>query len=358
MFRKVIDKLRGAQASEGVDDTLALARAHLEADRPQQALEVLDALLARAGEHAEALYLRGTARLEMQRPLQALPDLQRAAAIDPGDPRRHYNLARTHWDLDQVAACQRALRAALAADPGFAPAREFLGNIGLSGAHYSDALARIHQYLKPRTYIEIGVHKGHSLALARRETVALGIDPEPLIEVVLGPNQRVYAETSDAFFAGRDVLALLGGQRVELAFIDGMHRFEFALRDFMNLEPLCARDAVVLVHDVFPLDRETAARERTTTFWSGDVWRLLLLLKKHRPDLSIDTIAAPPSGLALIRNLDPDSTVIRDNLAALVEEFMALDYSALEAGKSELLNLYANEWNEIQALLGPLRARP
>jgi hypothetical protein len=193
--------------------------------------------------------------------------------------------------------------------------------------------------------------------LARPRTIALGVDPEPLIEVALGPNQRVYAETSDAFFAERDVLALLGGRRLELAFIDGMHRFEFALRDFMNIEPLCTRDALVLVHDVFPLDRETATRERKTTFWSGDVWRLLLLLKKHRPDLSIDTIAAPPSGLAVIRNLDPDSRVIRDNLAALVDDYMALDYSVLDEGKAELLNLYANEWKEIAALLGPPRTR-
>jgi hypothetical protein len=35
------------------------------------------------------------------------------------------------------------------------------------------------------------------------------------------------------------VRALLGGLPVELGFIDGMHLFEFALRDFMNLERLC-----------------------------------------------------------------------------------------------------------------------
>ena len=42
--------------------------------------------------------------------------------------------------------------------------------------------------------------------------------------------------TSDDFFASHDLAQVLGGRPVDLAYIDGMHQFEFALRDFMNLE--------------------------------------------------------------------------------------------------------------------------
>src|SRR5258706_5348979 len=51
----------------------------------------------------------------------------------------------------------------------------------------------------------------------------------------------------------------------------------------------------------------TAARERVDAFWSGDVWKLVPCLKKYRPDLSIHTIASAPTGLPVIRNLDPAS---------------------------------------------------
>ena len=103
------------------------------------------------------------------------------------------------------------------------------------------------------------------------------------------------------FFAHHDVGALFGGARIELAFIDGMHRFEFALRDFAAVERLADRQATILVHDCYPLDRRTAERVRSTVFWSGDCWRLILALKKHRPDLAINTIATAPTGLAVVR---------------------------------------------------------
>ena len=42
--------------------------------------------------------------------------------------------------------------------------------------------------------------------------------------------------TSDDFFARPDAAEVLGGVPLDLAFIDGMHQFEYALRDFMHLE--------------------------------------------------------------------------------------------------------------------------
>jgi hypothetical protein len=147
------------------------------------------------------------------------------------------------------------------------------------------------------------------------------------------------------------VCAELGGRPVDLAFIDGMHHFEYALRDFMNLERLCLPGSTILVHDCFPHDRRTAQRERETGFWSGDIWRLVLLLKKYRRDLSINTIAAPPTGLLAIRNLDPSSNFIDDNLEQLYEEFMRLDYGLLNKDRAGKLNLFPNDWTRIRALL-------
>ena len=225
-----------------------------------------------------------------------------------------------------------------------------LAQLALPGPNYLHALAAIHRQVKPRTYLEIGVANGATLELADPATRALGIDPAPQPRNPPGPNARIYALESDDFFAQIDVARELGGLPVDLAFIDGMHLFEYALRDFIAIERLAARDSAVLVHDTYPLNRETATRERTTHFWSGDIWRLVLVLKKYRPDLAIHTIAAMPTGLTVIRNLDPVSRVLAEREDAIVEEFLALDYAALDSGKSAALNLVANEPQRIHAL--------
>jgi len=243
--------------------------------------------------------------------------------------------------------CERALHL----DPGLEAADSLLFEMFLHGEDYFQVLQRIHGHLRPRTYIEIGVEAGKSLRLVLPGTVALGIDPEPAVAFPLPPNVRVFAETSDDFFARHDVRAELGGLPVDLALIDGMHHFEFALRDFMHLERLSTAQSTILVHDCFPHDRRTAQRERLWGFWSGDIWRLIVLLKKYRPDLSIHTIATPPTGLAVVRNLDPSSRFIADNLGRLCAEFMALDYSYLDKDRAAKLNLFPNDWEQIRPLL-------
>lgn len=256
--------------------------------------------------------------------------------------------ARQSGDTDRAAwHCERALRI----DPRLEAVHDMLEKLFLHGEEYVALLARIQQHLRPRTYVEIGIETGMSVRLALPHTRVLGVDPEPRISAPLPANVRVYAETSDAFFSRVDVRAELGGLPVDLAFIDGMHHFEFALRDFMHLEPLCSPRSTILVHDCFPHDRRTAQRERQVAFWTGDVWRLIVLLKRHRPDLSIHTVATPPSGLAIVRNLDPGSTLIADNFDRLCAELMALDYGYLEKGRAAKLNLFPNDWRQVASLL-------
>ena len=149
--------------------------------------------------------------------------------------------------------------------------------------------------------------------------------------------------------------AELGGLPVDLAFIDGMHHFEYALRDFAYLERCCARSSTILIHDCFPLDRETAERDRRPFFWSGDVWRLVVLLKKYRPDLTIHTIGTPPTGLGMVRNLDPDFTLPARPLRPAVRGYPALDYSYIEGDETAKLNAFSNEWEKIGSLLHATR---
>jgi len=226
-------------------------------------------------------------------------------------------------------------------------------------ADYYDLLGRIHSFLKPRTYVEIGIRQGHSLRLAKTAAAAVGIDPAPALEREPRRGTRVFSMTSDEFFARHNLWEELGHRAVDLAFVDGMHLFEFALRDFANLEKFCDRDSTILVHDCYPVDRASAARDRTTQIWSGDVWKLIVCLKKYRPDLHITTVDVPPTGLGIIRRLDPGSTILASLMDSLQEEFIPHDYGEMEPDKAQQLNRMENRWHEIKSVLSaPSLAAP
>ena len=221
-------------------------------------------------------------------------------------------------------------------------------------ARYEPLLRRIHEHLLPRTYVEIGVSAGKSLRLAQPGTVVVGIDPKlERITFPIDPEAKLFKLTSDDFFARHDLRDVLGGLPVDLAFIDGMHRFEFALRDFTNLERFCTSESAILLHDCYPMDEESAARYPSSGWWSGDVWKLVLCLKEHRPDLGVMVADAVPTGLCVITNLDPESSVLVERYEEICERFIPLEYSVLEGKKQEMLNWVPHDWDLVSAALRP-----
>jgi SAM-dependent methyltransferase len=185
---------------------------------------------------------------------------------------------------------------------------------------YIHVLADLHQILAPRSYLEIGIRFGRSLALARG--VAIGVDPAPEIRVELPGTTRVFTQTSDDFFA--DHAGTVFTEPVDLAFIDGLHLFEAALRDFMNIERVVAPNAIVAVDDVLPNHPVQAERLRRTRVWTGDVWRLVPVLQRWRPDLTLALLDTSPSGLLLITGLDPANRVLWENYNPIVREALAM----------------------------------
>ena len=213
---------------------------------------------------------------------------------------------------------------------------------GLRSRGYYRMLRRLHATLKPETYLEIGIRKGDSLALATTAAVAIGIDPAPILARPAAPNAEVFAMTSDDFFANCDVREELGGRDLDLAFIDGMHLFEYVIRDFANVERVSTPDTVVVLHDCLPIDALSAARDRTTRLWTGDVWKAALVLRRYRPDLRLTVIDAPPSGLVIVHGLDPESRVLDENAEAILGEYTALGFDHWEQHRGEVLELVAD----------------
>jgi len=281
----------------------------------------------------------------------AAENFERALALDSSNGEYHYLAGLSHLRLGKLELARSRLESAHALDPTISGPQMLLSQMHMPGPFYIDLLSKIHGHLRPRTYVEVGVETGQTLCLVLPDTRAIGIDPEPKICHALSAGTTLHTMTSDEYFAGHDVQAELGGLPIDLAFIDGMHHFEFALRDFINIEKLCTPRSTILIHDCYPLDRFTSERERHVEFWSGDIWRFMLVLRKYRPDLRLHTVATAPTGLGVARGLDPQSRVLEENFDPIVREFLALDYSVLDTDKAGKLALYPNDWEKIKALL-------
>lgn len=198
-------------------------------------------------------------------------------------------------------------------DPGFRQA---------GGLPYFDFLSALHETLTPAWYLEIGTQKGRSLARARCPSIA--IDPEFMIEgnvAGLLPEVHFFQQPSDDFFASGFLRR--NGIVIDLAFLDGMHLFEYLLRDFINCERHASPGAIFALHDCLPWNANMAERDRALAdfnAWTGDVWKILPILRAFRPDLVVTVADCAPTGLVLVANLDSASTVLADSYEAIVAE--------------------------------------
>jgi hypothetical protein len=205
-------------------------------------------------------------------------------------------------------------------------------------------LRHLHRLVAPRNYLEIGVQKGQSLSISR--VPSIGVDPEFVINRPLRCDLHLVKATSDEFFAHRDPIRHLrsgrnplrnlsrgrpmfdyyrGGSRLDLVFIDGMHLFEYVLRDFMNVERYADWWSVIVIDDMLPRDVDEAARDRHTTAWTGDVYKLMPTLGRYRPDLVAIQVDTEPTGLLVVLGADPENRVIRERYDDIVAEWVVPD---------------------------------
>ena len=201
----------------------------------------------------------------------------------------------------------------------------------LEGENYQILLQRFHELFKPQTYLEIGVAEGATLELA--ECFSIGVDTNFAISQSVLKNKSAccfFQMTSDKFFKDFDPTAIFG-RPVDMAFLDGMHLFEFLLRDFINVERHCKPNSVIFIHDCVPTDQYVGRRDvddhtlrehsAHPEWWTGDVWKTLAIIFKHRPDLRVNIFNAYPTGLAAVTHLDSTSTLLADCYRDLVASY-------------------------------------
>ncbi|WP_406154425.1 class I SAM-dependent methyltransferase [Streptomyces sp. NBC_01023] len=212
--------------------------------------------------------------------------------------------------------------------------------------HRHEFLQRLHAVLKPRTYLEIGTNDGRSLALSRVPSIA--VDPAPKIRTQLHCDLQLITATSDTFFAGRQPMghlmscrnplrnmrkgrpllgAYTGANQVDLAFIDGMHLFEYALRDFINTERFTGWSSVVVLDDMLPRNNAEALRDRAVPSgpWTGDVYKFIPVVARHRPDLITVQVDTQPTGVFLVFGMDRSNTALKDGYDGIIQEWLTPD---------------------------------
>ena len=199
----------------------------------------------------------------------------------------------------------RRLSSAYEQQHGFPPAAEE-EEVRRGAKDKYSLLAEIHDQLQPSFYLEIGVQKGTSLGLAACKSV--GVDPMPQLKTTLPATAELVVQTSDEFF--RQTAPKMLSESPDLVMIDGMHLFEYALRDFINVEKYAKPWTLVLIDDVFPCHPVQAARRRRTRTWTGDVWKLYEALQEHRPELYYLPLDVSPTGVLLIAVLDAGNATL------------------------------------------------
>ena len=198
------------------------------------------------------------------------------------------------------------------------------------GPLFRDFVASMVRYKEARSYIEIGVRDGATLALI--DCPSIGVDPHFCFDInPIGKKAalHLYQMSSDRFFRDVDVTAIFGVP-LDVVFLDGLHQFEYLLRDFYNSEKHSHRGGLIMLDDCLPVNVEMTERTHNPAaradrdlagWWTGDVYKILPILRKYRPDLQITPVDTSPTGNICITNLDPTSTVLRDRYYDIIAEF-------------------------------------
>lgn len=143
-------------------------------------------------------------------------------------------------------------------------------------------------------YLEIGLFAGTTfehVTIPQR----VGVDPSPRFDVArLPPSASVFVMTSDDYFA-------TCSEQFDIVFADGLHTYQQTYRDTVSALKACPMGAV-LVDDVVPCDEVSAIPDQDASLatrrrrgmpgspWHGDVFKMVVCLNEHHPELTYRTI--------------------------------------------------------------------
>lgn len=201
-------------------------------------------------------------------------------------------------------------------------------------------------------YLEIGVFNGH-IFFRVKSTFKVAVDPEFRFDSLrkfgkslLNPlnfKNHYFEKTSDAFFE-EDAPTLLKDKKFDIALIDGMHEYEYALRDVENTLANMSSKGIIIMHDCNPLTKDAASsfedwknRDFADT-WNGDVWKVILHMQSLRKDVNAFVLDCD-HGLGVITFGTPEKVMNYTR-----EQINALTYEDFNKNRKDFINLKPSEY--------------
>ena len=198
-----------------------------------------------------------------------------------------------------------------------------------------------------KNYLEIGVEEGHIFFKVKCPN-KIAVDPKFIINprwkirhwlyYPLNIFNRFFEKTSDKFF-DQNAPKVYSRKKIHLALVDGMHEYEFALRDIENTVEYMEADSVILVHDCNPIIKQASVSfkdweaRQFTGHWNGDVWKAILHIRSLRKDLTAFVLDCD-HGIGFITKKKDDNT-----LSFTEEEIQKLTFENFELNRDIWLDL-------------------
>lgn len=174
-------------------------------------------------------------------------------------------------------------------------------------------------------YLEIGVAEGntfHNVEIGNKTAV----DPNFLFDTgqySSYPDQYYFNMTSDAFFEqlenNTEVVYGNAGFTWDIIFIDGLHVYEQAMRDFKNTLKYSHKNTIWIFDDTVPSDPWAAIPNMSKCFlfrelagvsgkdWQGDVFKCVFTLHDSFPMFSYATMIGSGNPQTVVWRTDSDA---------------------------------------------------
>jgi hypothetical protein len=211
-----------------------------------------------------------------------------------------------------------------------------------------------------QTYLEIGVDHGTSFIPIKAKR-KWGIDPCYTLSrlrlmkfrafSLLGTrSERLFRMTSDDFFTKQK--QMLASHGVDVCLVDGLHTYDQALKDVLNVLKYLKPRGVILVHDCNPSTELMARPARDIEdlisqkipgwdgAWSGDVWKAIVHLRALRNEVNAFVLDCD-TGVGVVTKGRP-----KNSLSCTEADIRTMDYNLLCQDRTVLLGLQPGEYFE------------
>jgi hypothetical protein len=207
---------------------------------------------------------------------------------------------------------------------------------GHEGIHYTKFVPFMIDGLDATSFFQLGPGLGKGTSDVTADVLWVSAALGGASSITIHRNRTTVLKMSPKFFFAHQDLRAYFPLGPDVAFLDGDHHIEVLLNEFVRTERACHSGSLILVHDCLPLNDRMAERSfrlvqaegaATRDFWTGDVWKLVPILKCLRPEMKLFYIDCPPTGLLVCAQLDPLSNALEADSSELVQSLSSVSLS-------------------------------